>query len=243
MRILLLQIRHDPRVRREEYDSFVRYGRIQPEQLDVFNVFDTPIFGAEVLDGYDALMVGGASEASVLEPDNYPAVPYCIELLRHCIDIDFPVFASCFGFQLAVLALGGEIIRDEIDFEMGSLPISLRTTAADDWLFHDVPDTFHAISVHRERSVRCPPGAIELAYTEPCCHAFKVEGKRFWACQFHPEVDRATLVARLTIYKDAYTNGDDHLSEVLGSAVETPDSNDLVWKFVDRVVRPGPVRP
>ena len=237
MRLLLLQIRHDPRVRREEYDSFVRYCRLQPEELDILNVFDTPRFGPEVLAGYDALLVGGASEASVLEPDNYPAVPYCIKLLQHCIDVDVPVFASCFGFQLAVLALGGTIIRDEKEFEMGSLPISLRPTAAQDLLFTDVTDGFHAIAVHRERSVNCPPGATELAYTEPCCHAFKVDGKRFWACQFHPEVDRATLVARLTIYKDAYTDGDGHLDEVLRTAVETPESNDLMWKFVERVLR------
>ena len=59
---------------------------------------------AQVAPGYDALLVGGASEASVLEPENYPSVPHCINLLRHCIDVDFPVFASCFGFQLAVLA-------------------------------------------------------------------------------------------------------------------------------------------
>jgi GMP synthase (glutamine-hydrolysing) len=237
MRLLLLQIRHDPRVRQEEYDSFVRYCRVQPEEIDVLNVFDTPSFGAEVLTGYDALLVGGASEASVLEPENYPAVPYCVELLRHCIAVDFPVFASCFGFQLAVLALGGEIIRDQANFEMGSLPISLRPDAAEDLLFHDVADGFHAIAVHRERSVLCPPGAIELAYTQPCSHAFRVVGKRFWACQFHPEVDLATLVARLTIYKDAYTDGDDHLEEVLSNAVETPDANNLMWKFVDRVVR------
>ncbi|MEP5763491.1 MAG: gamma-glutamyl-gamma-aminobutyrate hydrolase family protein [Halieaceae bacterium] len=237
MRLLLLQIRHVPKVRQEEYDSFLRYCQLQPEELDILNVFDTPAFGPEVLQGYDALLVGGASEASVLEPDNYPAVPYCIELLRHCIDVDFPVFASCFGFQLAVLALGGEIIRDEQDFEMGSLPISLRPAASDDLLFQDVPDGFHAIAVHRERSVDCPPGATELAYTEPCSHAFKVDGRRFWACQFHPEVDKATLIARLTVYKDSYTDGDDHLQEVLSSAVETPESNDLMRKFVERVVR------
>ena len=118
-----------------------------------------------------------------------------------------------------------------------SLPISLRPDAAEDLLFHDVADGFHAIAVHRERSVLCPPGAIELAYTQPCSLAFRVAGKRFWACQFHPEVDLATLVARLTIYKDAYTDGDDHLEEVLSNAVETPDANNLMWKFVDRVVR------
>ncbi len=91
--------------------------------------------------------------------------------------------------------------------------------------------------MHRERSVESPPGVIELAFTEPCCHAFRVNGKRFWACQFHPEVDKATLIARLTTYKDQYTDGDDHLDEVLDSAVETPESNGLMRKFVDRVLR------
>jgi GMP synthase (glutamine-hydrolysing) len=200
MKLLLLQIRHEASVRREEYESFLRYCRLAPEELDILNVFDTPVFGPDALEGYDALLVGGASEASVLEPDNYPAVPYCIELLRHSIDVDFPVFASCFGFQLAVLALGGEIIRDESGFEMGSVPISLRDAARDDLLFRDVPDGFQAISVHRERSVHCP-------------------------------------ISRLTIFREKYTDGDDHLDEVLNSAVETPESNALMGKFVDRVLR------
>ena len=261
MRLLLLQIRHLASVRKEEYDSFLRYCRLSEEELDVLNVFDTPEFGPEVIDGYDGLLVGGASEASVLEPETYTAVPYCIELLRHCMEIDLPVFASCFGFQLAVLALGGEIIRDEKDFEMGSIPIYLREPARDDLLFHDVPDGFHAVAVHRERAPVCPAGVfvvrwfrgqrcvrrclgkidsagvVELAYTEACCHAFRVDGKRFWAFQFHPEVDRATLVSRLTVYKDAYTEGADHLKEVLDNAVETPESNALMGKFVDRVLR------
>ena len=231
-----MQIRHLGTVRQEEYDSFLRYCGLREDELDVLNVFDTPEFGPEVLEGYDAMLVGGASEASVLEPETYTAVPYCIELLRHCLDIDLPVFASCFGFQLAVLALGGEIIRDEKDFEMGSIPIYLRPPAKDDLLMHDVPDGFAAVAVHRERAPVCPEGATELAYTENCCHGFKVDGKRFWAFQFHPEVDRATLVSRLTVYKAAYTDGDDHLQHVLDTAVETPESNALMGKFVDRVL-------
>lgn len=236
MKLLLLQIRKDLRVRQEETESFLRYAGLKPQQLDVLNVFDTPRFDESVLNGYDALLVGGASEASVLEPENYPAVPYCIALLEKCIARDFPVFASCFGFQLAVLALGGDIVRDERDFEMGSLPITLRSAAAGDLLFCDIPNNFHAIAVHRERAVHCPEGAIELAYTQACCHAFKVRGKRFWAFQFHPEVDRATLISRLTIYRETYTGGDDHLEQVLGSCTETPESNALIGKFVQRVL-------
>jgi GMP synthase (glutamine-hydrolysing) len=237
MKLLLLQIRHLSSVRREEYDSFLRYCRLSEDELDVLNVFDTPTFGPEVIDGYDGLLVGGASEASVLEPETYTAVPCCIELLRHCIHVDLPTFASCFGFQLAVLALGGEIIRDEKDFEMGSIPIYLRAAAKDDLLFHDVPDGFAAVAVHRERAPVCPDGVTELAYTESCSHAFRVNGKRFWAFQFHPEVDRDVLVSRLTAYKAAYTDGDDHLQQVLDNAVETPESNALMGKFVDRVLR------
>ena len=235
-KLLLMQIRRDPAVAAEELDSFIRYCQVLPSQMDTLDVFSVSTFGPEVLQGYDALLVGGASEASVLEPENYAFLPACIELLRHCSALDFPVFASCFGFQLAVLAFGGEIIRDEKDYEMGSIPISLLPAAADDLLFQDVSDGFHAIAVHRERSVECPPGAIELARTEPCCHAFRVEGKRFWACQFHPEVDLATLISRLTIYKASYTDGDDHLDEVLSNSIETPEANALMVKFVERVL-------
>ena len=47
------------------------------------------------------------------------------------------------------------------------------------------------------------------------------------------------LVKRLTIFKDKYTDGDDHLQQVLDSAVETPESNALLRKFVDRVLIGG----
>ena len=105
LRILLMQIRDQARVRVEEFESFVNFSGLQESQITVLNVFDTPVFGSEVLEGYDALFVGGASEASVLEPENYPFVQPSINLLQHCIDVGLPVFASCFGFQLAALAL------------------------------------------------------------------------------------------------------------------------------------------
>ena len=236
LKILLLQIRDQQQVREEEFDSFVTYSGLARKQIDILNVFDTPNFGSDVLQGYDSLFVGGASEASVLEPQKYPFVDSSIRLLQHCLETDLPVFASCFGFQLAVLALGGTIVRDKAHFEMGTIPIRLTDSAARDVLFCDTPDRFRAVSVHKERAPTLPTNCELLAYTEACTHSFKVKGKPFWAFQFHPEVDRATLVARLTIYKSQYTDGDDHLDEILSSAVETPESNTLVRKFAERVL-------
>jgi GMP synthase (glutamine-hydrolysing) len=243
LRILLLQIREDHRVRAEEHASFRDYSGLDASQIEVINAFERAEFPPDVADDYDALFIGGASEASVLEPERYPFVGPCIKLVRRCVRSALPVFASCFGFQLAVLALGGRLVRDQRDFEVGTIPIRLTAHAGGDPLFCDVPDGFLAVSVHRERATETPAGCQVLAYTDKCIHSFRVEGRPFWAFQFHPEVNRARLVERLTIYKSQYTDDDAHLERVLSAAAETPESNRLVEKFVERVLIgrcPGP---
>ncbi|MCW8884434.1 MAG: type 1 glutamine amidotransferase [Motiliproteus sp.] len=236
IKILLMQIRDETSTRREELESFAQYSDLAVEQFDILNLFDTPDFEDSVLDGYDALYVGGSSEASVLEPENYPFVIPAQALLRTAIERKLPVFASCFGHQLAVKALGGDIVRDEKDFEMGTIPIYLNECAKNDPLYRDVSDGFLAVSVHRERTTEPPVGCTQLAYTDACCHAFKVDDAPFWTTQFHPEVDLRVLIERLTVFKEKYTDGDGHLQQVLDAAEETPQSNNLLKSFVDRVL-------
>lgn len=239
LKILLMQIREEAATRQEELESFACFSGLDIEQFDILNLFDRPQFGVDVVAGYDALYVGGSSEASVMEPERYPFVEPAQRLLRHCIDRRLPVFASCFGHQLAAQALGAKIVSDPVDFEMGTLPISLTEQARQDLLYHDTPDAFMAVAVHRERATSVPEGCIELAYTEVCNHAFKVKSAPFWTTQFHPEVDLKVLIQRLTLFKHKYTDGDGHLQQVLDSAVETPESNHLLRKFVDRVLLGG----
>ncbi|WP_299181127.1 gamma-glutamyl-gamma-aminobutyrate hydrolase family protein [uncultured Neptuniibacter sp.] len=236
LKLLLLQIRDGAQVRQEELNSFAEYCGLSLDQIDVLNVFDTPEFPVTAADPYDALLVGGASEANVLLPETYPFVTDCQALLAHCAENAKPVFASCFGFQLAVLALGGEILHRETDFEMGTVPISLEYSVWDDPLFRDTPDNFYAVSVHKQYAESLPESCLSLAYTDQCVHAFRVNNRPFWAFQFHPEVDRRVLVERLTFYKEKYTDGDDHLDQVLTNARETPQSNALMRKFVDRIL-------
>ncbi len=236
LRVLLLSIRNEAITREEEHRSFALYSGLQSQQIDILNAFAIPDFAPEVVLGYDALFIGGASEASVLEPATYPFVEASQQLIRYCISHSVPVFASCFGFQLAVLALGGEIIRDKSSFEMGTLPISLTRESSMDPLFRDTPDRFLAVSVHQEKALVVPDDCELLATSKQCIHVFRVKNKPFWAFQFHPEVDRATLVSRLTIFKERYTEDEDHLATVIASSRETPESNILVRKFVERVL-------
>ena len=239
LKILLLQIRETEQVKKEELESFARYSKLDVDQFDVLNVFDQPEFGTDVARAYDALFVGGASEANVMEPETYTFVPFAERLLLQCIEDETPVFASCFGFQLAAQALGRKIIDDKENYEMGTIPISLTEHAESDPVFRGVSDGFLAVSVHQQKAMSPPNGCVELAYTEICCHAFRVEDKPFWAFQFHPEVDLDILIERLTYYKEKYTDDDGHLAEVLENAQPTPESNHLIGAFVDRVLLGG----
>jgi len=236
LKILLLQIRDDAKVRREELESFAKYSQLNIDQISVLNVFDTPNFNESVLEGFHALYVGGASEANVLEPEKYHFVTDCIKLIRFAGDNGIPTFASCFGFQLAVLAFGGVILSKDKDYEMGSIPIRLTNLAEIDAVFKGTPDNFPALSIHRQYAIELPKNLDLLAFTDQCLHSFKLRDKPLWAFQFHPEVDRSTVFQRLAIYKEKYTNSEEQFQRVLDSLVETPDSHNLMLNFVNRVL-------
>ena len=236
LKILLLQIRDNQNVRIEEHQSFANFSKLGIHQIEVLNVFDTPSFKTSLLDSFDALYVGGASEANVLEPDKYPFIKNCIALLRYAAAISKPTFASCFGFQLAILAFGGVILNKNKDYELGTVKISLTDKAKSDLVYQGIQDQFPAVSVHRQYASVIPEPLEKLAYTGQCVHSFKYKNKPLWAFQFHPEVDRDTLIKRLTIFCRHYTDDAEHLNKVLGAAVETPESNILLGNFVERVL-------
>ncbi|MBW4469779.1 MAG: type 1 glutamine amidotransferase [Stenomitos rutilans HA7619-LM2] len=237
LKLLLLQIRDDAVTCQEELDEFVRYSELEPHQVEVLNTFETPIFEATCIVGYDALLVGGSSDASVTQPEKYPFVDHAKRLLLYCLDKSIPVFASCFGFQVAVEALGGRVIVDAASMEIGTYQLQLTEAAATDVLFHDVPDRFWVVSGHKERALSLPEGAVLLASSELCPYqAFRVEGKPFYGFQFHPEVNIADLTTRITRYQTRYLESAEALTQVLQGLHETPIANQLIRKFVDRIL-------
>lgn len=240
LKILLLQIRDDALTCEEELSEFVRFSRLEAEQFDVLNAFATPEFEPDQIEGYDALFVGGSSDASVTQPDRYPFVKDVKRLLVYCLEKSVPVFASCFGFQAAVEALGGTVVVDKARMEMGTYPIQLTDAAREDLLFHDLPDGFWAVSGHKERAIALPQDAILLAYTERCpFHAFRIAGKPFYGFQFHPEVDPVDLKSRIIRYCDRYLDSAEELRSVIDNLQDTPLANQLIERFVDRVLLPN----
>lgn len=237
LRILFLQIRNDNETRKEEFDEFVRFSGLDESQIVIHNVFDTPRFNSSIVDPFDALFVGGSSDASVLKPKQNPFLSSIFNLLIYCVKISKPVFASCFGFQSAVVALGGKMIHDKKNMEIGSYQIKLHENAKKDLILKDVQNPFWAISGHAERAEKLPKNTILLASTPRCSyHAFKIKGKPFYAFQFHPEIDKKDLIARLTRYKDRYLKDDEEFQRIIDKTQECPEANKLVSKFVERML-------
>lgn len=240
LKILLLQIREDEETMLEEFYEFVQFSKLHEDQFTKLNTYKTKHFPVTVIDGYDALFVGGSSDASVLKEEDYHFVPDCKKLIRYCYDKNIPVLASCFGFQIAMEELGGKVILDKENMEMGMYSINLYPEAKDDPLLYDYPDSFWAVSGHKERANLIPSNCIHLGASELCpYHIVKFIDKPFYCFQFHPEVDRKDLVTRITRYQRRYLDDSDTLQRIIDNSVQdTFFSNKIVNDFIDRIVLP-----
>lgn len=231
-KLLLLQFRQSNDIALQEINSFIQYTQIKNHQLDSLNTLKAPEFEPSIVENYDAILIGGASGISVTTKPHPKFILQSLELIRHCININKPVFASCYGFQLALIALEGCISRDEINFEKGTPNIYLSEIAKQDPLFNNTPSPFRAVSVHQDKASSLPKNCELLAFNDDCIHAFRIKNKPFWAVQFHPETDIESLTERLNYYKTLYTNSQQEYEDLLNSCVATPHSHALLPRFI-----------
>ncbi|MDP3988811.1 MAG: type 1 glutamine amidotransferase [bacterium] len=238
LQCLLVQAREDVVTLEEELCEFTFFGGIAPSQCTVLNIFETPEYQPEMVDAFDCVFVGGSSsEGEDLLEWKKPYVLHLGALLVRAYQERIPTFASCLGFQASAVALGGVLIQDKKNMEMGSYPIYTTDEGKKDPLFKTVSDGFLAISGHAKRVEVLPPHAIHMAYSALCpIHAYKMDDAPFYATQFHPEVTAHDLRERLARYKAIYLDGDDEFERIAKETQETPEANSLIGTFVDIVV-------
>jgi GMP synthase (glutamine-hydrolysing) len=151
-----------------------------------------------------AILIGGSGDYSVLDDDGW--IRAFVNWVREEIVLSGkPTFASCFGFQILVLAIGGRMIRDPRNMELGTFGLALTPAAVDDPLFKALPQVFDAQVGHKDRATVLPDGVHALAGSALCpLHAFRVGHLPIWATQFHPELNELTMADRFRRYRAAY---------------------------------------
>lgn len=237
MKILLLQARNadDPILQHEHY-CFAKGCHLDPDCFRRVNLA-VDAFGVDDVAGVDAVMVGGSGDYS-LATGGFDWHDDFLELMRGVIRSGVPTFASCFGFQAIVQALGGTIVKDERAGEVGTFEISLTAQGQADPFFAGVEDVFDAQLGHNDSALHpLPEGLLNLASSKRCAvQAVRVRDTRVIATQFHPELAMEDNIVRYIRYLHAYDPElDDDEARHRAERIHRPSpvANGLLRRFLD----------
>ncbi len=134
------------------------------------------------------VVLGGSM--GVHDQEQYPFLGEELRLIAQAVAQKVPILGVCLGAQLLAFALGAGVKQAEQ--EIGWHPVFLTAEAAQDPLWHDVPETWTGFHWHRD-CFETPPGAVSLASSALTpCQAFRF-GRFAYGFQFHLEVTEAII--------------------------------------------------
>lgn len=233
LRVRLIQVRERPAVVREEQTTFLERCALRPDQLVVTNALEDRIH-PELLDGMDAVLIGGAGAYSVTH--TYPWTSALVQLVQACYDRHVPLFGSCWGHQFVARALGGTVVKDLARSEMGTHPVELTEAAQADPLFCAFPSRFSAQMGHQDRVSALPAEAVELARNAVApFQAFRIADRPIYGTQFHSELNVERMQQRILAYRAHYTDvlqNEAALDATLTALHETPEVDGLLAAFL-----------
>ena len=236
-KILLFQVREagDP-VIAQEIAIFARNTGLPTDHIFPHNLLKS-VPSLEHIRQHDAVMIGGSGEYFVSRA-NLPEFPQIMDLLAAIVESGHPMFASCFGFQLIVRALGGVVSYTPETMELGTYSLTLTDAGKEDELFRTLPPVFCAQLGHKDKATSMPEGISNLAYSALSpFQALRIPGKPIWATQFHPELNRDENLGRLKRYIELYTQvmSPDELKETIERFQPSPETAGLIPAFMKLV--------
>jgi len=231
LRYLLLQIRDaDDPIGPQEVGCFARAIGCQSEQITPLDLLSR-VPSETDLGEVDAVLIGGSGDYSAASES--PWLEEVLAGLRTIHQLGKPTFASCWGFQAFARALGGRCIHDPARAELGTLELQLTEEGLRDPLFGDLGPNFLGQAGHEDHVVELPPTAVLLASTDLVTNqAFKFSDAPIYCTQFHPELDRQTLIDRISKYPR-------YVEQIVGTTVEkfaqhcrdTPETRKILKRF------------
>lgn len=184
----------------------------------------------------DVVLIGGSGEHSVVRGG--PWLSRALDTMTELYAKSRPTFASCWGFQAMAQALGGTVVTDRDRAEVGTAWVELTHDGEADPVFGPLGKRFRVPIGHEDVVTKIPKGARLLASSDLVENqAFVFLDKPIYATQFHPELNRADLVARLTKYTEYLPlTGHKSIKEFEDNTPETPESESILPRFLKEVL-------
>ena len=184
----------------------------------------------------DVVLIGGSGEHSVVRGG--PWLSRALDTMTELYAKSRPTFASCWGFQAMAQALGGTVVTDRDRAEVGTARVELTHDGEADPVFGPLGKRFRVPIGHEDVVTKIPKSARLLASSDLVENqAFVFLDKPIYATQFHPELNRADLVARLTKYTEYLPlTGHKSIKEFEDNTPETPESESILPRFLKEVL-------
>jgi GMP synthase (glutamine-hydrolysing) len=237
-KVLFVQLRPDA-MRDHEREVFLKHASLSPEQAVFLDVFEDEISEA-MLDGVDALVIGGSGDFLLSRGDIPEHIAAVSELARAARERGMPILGICFGGQILSQAFGGKVVHGPDRKEMGTFELTRSPNAVHCPVFKELPERFHAQLGHQDHIDEIPEGAVHLASSELSHHqAWTFPGEPMYALTFHPELDEDAMHYRINFYADEYGLDEPTLEEMRGGIFAAPEAVRVIRLFLDRVVGEG----
>ena len=184
----------------------------------------------------DVVLIGGSGEHSVVRGG--PWLSRALDTMTELYAKSRPTFASCWGFQAMAQALGGTVVTDRDRAEVGTAWVELTHDGEADPVFGPLGKRFRVPIGHEDVVTKIPKSARLLASSDLVENqAFVFLDKPIYATEFHPELNRADLVARLTKYTEYLPlTGHKSIKEFEDNTPETPESESILPRFLKEVL-------
>ena len=219
----------------QEVRCFARSLPCTSSRIEVFDLLSgAPSTSA--LKRADVVLIGGSGEHSVVRGGLW--LPRALDTMAELHAKSRPTFASCWGFQAMAQALGGTVITDRNRAEVGTAWVELTHEGEADPVFGPLGKRFRVPIGHEDVVTEIPKSASLLASSDLVKNqAFVFMDKPIYATQFHPELNRADLVARLTKYREYLPlTGHKSIKEFEDNTPETPESESILPRFLREVL-------
>jgi len=193
------------------------------------------------LSDFEGVMFPG-SPLHIYDPD--PCVTRQIDFARAAFAAGVPVWGSCWGLQLAVVALGGSVRRNPRGRE---LPIARAITVTQAGQAHPLlasrPAVFDALCSHLDEIETLPPDSQALAANEVSAIqaiAVQTPGRgSFHGTQYHPEHTLAVSAALIQmraaeLVEEGFGTTPTEFVAIAADyrALNTePTRRDLIWRY------------
>ncbi|MDP2631851.1 MAG: gamma-glutamyl-gamma-aminobutyrate hydrolase family protein [Candidatus Uhrbacteria bacterium] len=239
MKLLLIQIRDDQVMRDHEFNCVIKRSGLSAKDIIRFDAIGESVT-LDLLNGIDALVIGGSGEYSVAQKNNLKVNAAIISLIIEARKRRLPMLGICYGAHVLAEAFGGKVIKDKEHEEVGTHTVTTNSYAKNCPIFSQMPHEFSAQFGHSDHIVELPVGAVNLASSSlSAIQAFVFPGEPIYGLTFHPELDEQALLERIEYYTNTYDWSPEAVQQMKSSIGKTPEAQRVLKLFLDEIVTNG----